>query len=131
MEEAETKQCQTECLDCIHKKAPGNKMHKGNIGCDKPSISVRGEQWGVMNGFFEYPDNFNPVYKKTDCLNVETEQDKSNEIDADLDAEVEEPTEENTDPDVECVTDNYTESHVEEAQDEVEEPDDEEDEDDD
>ena len=63
-----------ECYSCIHKRSVPGNCH---IRCAKPSDKVRdeGDHYGTSQGWFEYPDCFDPVWKGEErCENFEARE---------------------------------------------------------
>lgn len=58
----------TECYSCKHRRSIPNNAH---ILCANPSIFVKGEEYGVKNGWFIYPLMFDPTWKTDRCKNFE------------------------------------------------------------
>lgn len=58
-----------ECIFCKNSKKIFNSNH--HLGCKKPDPKMVGVKRGRENGWFNYPDNFDPVWKEKDCSNFE------------------------------------------------------------
>lgn len=57
-----------ECHFCKHKRTvPGNT----HIKCVDPDPKMKGQSHGISNGWFYYPNLFDPIWKKQDCANFE------------------------------------------------------------
>lgn len=57
-----------ECYLCRHRrKVPGD----AHLQCAKPDPEMTGRRWGVSNGWFLYPINFDPIWKAKLCCNFE------------------------------------------------------------
>lgn len=55
-----------ECWDCKHmREVPGN----AHISCVNPDANMEGHPYGMKNGWFEYSQLFDPVWKMKDCSN--------------------------------------------------------------
>lgn len=59
-----------ECYACKHKRSIKWNAH---IRCAKPDDNMYGDVHGVKNGWFHYPFNFDPVWKKVSCRNFEVD----------------------------------------------------------
>jgi len=58
-----------ECYSCKHREnVPGN----AHIRCAKPDPEMTGNDYGKRNGWFYYPQLFDPTWKTKDCTNYET-----------------------------------------------------------
>lgn len=58
-----------ECFNCVHKREWARDSH---IYCEKPDIEMRGDEYGVRNGWFMYPFRFDPTWKTKSCNNFES-----------------------------------------------------------
>lgn len=57
-----------ECWTCQHKRdVPGN----AHFRCTNPDPDMTGKPYGIENGWFIYPELFDPVWKEKDCANFE------------------------------------------------------------
>ena len=57
-----------DCYKCKNRSPiPGDCHSK----CEKPDPDMTGDKWGIQNGWFGYPYNFDPVWKTKDCANFE------------------------------------------------------------
>lgn len=56
----------TSCYKCVHRKEVPGSAHSR---CDKPDHKMTGSVHGVMNGWFNYPKNFDPVWREVECNN--------------------------------------------------------------
>lgn len=57
-----------ECFDCKHKRFIPGTCH---IKCVKPDLNMSGNLYGKQYGWFNYPSNFDPVWKTKICDNFE------------------------------------------------------------
>jgi hypothetical protein len=64
------------CHKCIHSRSIPGDAH---LQCTKPSITVRGHPYGVNNGWFLYPFNYDPRWMQTDCGNFASKEPESTE----------------------------------------------------
>lgn len=64
---------QGECYSCKYRQGVPGDCH---ISCGKPSRNVRGEEWGIENGWFFYPWNFDPTWKVNLCDNFEEDREE-------------------------------------------------------
>ena len=58
----------TECYICDHKENIPGDCH---IKCKKPDTEMTGDEHGIKNNWFHYPNNFDPVWKTKSCDNFE------------------------------------------------------------
>ena len=59
-----------ECYSCIHRRAvPGNT----HIRCVNPDHEMKGDPYGIINGWFNYPQLFDPIWKNNYCNNFEAQ----------------------------------------------------------
>jgi len=57
-----------ECYICKNRRSiPGN-VH---ISCSKPDPKMKGHGHGIANGWFIYPQNFDPSWKLIKCGNFD------------------------------------------------------------
>ena len=57
-----------ECYRCVHQgEVPGS----AHIRCNRPDSEMAGNSHGIRNGWFNYPNCFDPVWKTKDCANFE------------------------------------------------------------
>lgn len=55
-----------ECYTCIFRsKVPGS----AHSTCRQPDLAVRGNPHGIKNGWFNYPYNYDPIWKLGECRN--------------------------------------------------------------
>jgi len=54
------------CHKCEHKVELPYNTH---IQCIKPDPKMKGEAHGIVNGWFFYPVNFDPIWATKDCEN--------------------------------------------------------------
>lgn len=60
-----------ECWKCKHRRpVPGN----AHIRCANPDPQMTGDPWGIQNGWFFYPQCFDPVWKTRLCNHFEEEK---------------------------------------------------------
>lgn len=57
-----------ECYECKNCYPIPGSCH---VGCSMPSEDIKGEEWGIKNGWFIYPYCFDPVWKKNKCHNFQ------------------------------------------------------------
>lgn len=61
-----TRTPQNECGVCKNKRnIPGD----AHIACANPDLSIKANPHGIRNGWFLYPLNFDPVWKRSLCSN--------------------------------------------------------------
>lgn len=59
------------CYKCIHKRdIPGD----AHVTCIKPDLQMIGNKYGIANGWFFYPLNFDPVWMERVCNNFEEKE---------------------------------------------------------
>lgn len=64
---------QEECYSCVHSRSiPGDCHTK----CVKPDPTMTGDAYGRSNGWFRYPNNFDPTWKTKLCANYEATKPK-------------------------------------------------------
>ena len=57
------------CYECKNKRnIPGNC----HISCAKPDNKMTGKAYGIINGWFFYPYNFDPIWSAKKCSNFES-----------------------------------------------------------
>lgn len=57
-----------DCRGCIHKRTvPGNT----HILCVRPDEDMTGDAYGINQGWFIYPDLFDPIWMTKECCNFE------------------------------------------------------------
>jgi len=67
----EARNIMNECWTCKHRRAvPGN----AHILCANPDQEMKGEMHGIVNGWFNYPWCFDPVWKTRLCNNYEEKE---------------------------------------------------------
>ena len=59
-----------ECYSCEHRRAIPGDAH---ILCAKPDPAIKGNIYAIKAGWFAYPYNFDPVWKKKYCKNYKEE----------------------------------------------------------
>lgn len=60
-----------ECSECAHRRpVPGSAL----ISCSMPDPLMEGLSFGVDQGWFDYPNEFDPAWKMRLCGNYEAEQ---------------------------------------------------------
>jgi hypothetical protein len=63
----------TDCYQCVHRRDAGhNTTHSA---CAKPDPDMTGHPHGIKKGWFQYPRNFDPVWKTRPCANFEARPD--------------------------------------------------------
>jgi len=60
-----------ECWTCIHRRKVRYSAH---ISCNDPSKEMKGDKHGINHGWFNYPLEFDPVWKIVDCENYEPDE---------------------------------------------------------
>lgn len=61
----------SECYDCQYKQnIPGNC----HIKCVNPDPEMTGKTYGMLNGWFNYPFCFDPVWKTKNCANFKEKE---------------------------------------------------------
>ena len=55
-----------ECYDCEHKE---NIDGSSFLRCNNPDYDMMGDKYGIDNDWFDYPESFDPVWKKDECAN--------------------------------------------------------------
>ena len=56
----------TECFSCCFRQnIPGDAHSR----CSNPDPNMEGDRHGIINGWFSYPYNFDPVWKAVLCAN--------------------------------------------------------------
>lgn len=70
MTENKLRQVTDECWSCKHKRSLDWNTH---IRCSKPDRWMTGSRHGIVNGWFTYPIEFDPVWKTKLCSNYEYE----------------------------------------------------------
>lgn len=60
-----------ECYYCKHMAEVPGESH---IRCNNPVSDMKGDKVGVMNGWFNYPFLFDPVWKTKQCENYESKE---------------------------------------------------------
>ena len=69
----EERNIETECWNCKHRQNIPGDCH---ITCDKPDPKMTGVIYGIREGWFNYPWNFDPIWKTKLCTNFEKEESK-------------------------------------------------------
>jgi hypothetical protein len=54
----------TECRECKYKRLIPGEEH---IACAHPDPSMKGHPIGIKRGWFDYPVNFDPIWKLNLC----------------------------------------------------------------
>lgn len=54
------------CWNCENKRSVPGECH---IGCVNPDPEMEGHDLGIRNGWFNYPELFDPVWMKKECSN--------------------------------------------------------------
>lgn len=62
-----------ECFDCLHRRAISGNCH---IMCAKPDPAMIGDDKGKRSGWFTYPINFDPAWKRRACNNFQAAPDE-------------------------------------------------------
>lgn len=57
-----------ECYQCKHRTEVPGSYHSV---CNNPDKEMEGDKHGIKSGWFNYPFNFDPVWKDKDCNNFE------------------------------------------------------------
>lgn len=55
-----------ECYYCEFCKTLPYSAHRK---CTNPDHEMEGDEYGIASGWFDYPGNFDPVWKEKDCAN--------------------------------------------------------------
>ena len=63
------------CYECKNRKTLAGSCHSG---CSKPDLFMTGDSWGISNGWFSYPYNFDPIWMTKKCDNFSLKGDKQN-----------------------------------------------------
>lgn len=59
------------CYNCIYmREVPGN----AHIRCVNPDPNMRGDKYGISNGWFIYPSLFDPILGTKKCVNFERKE---------------------------------------------------------
>ena len=66
-----------ECYSCEHRRTIPGDAH---LECVEPDTEMKGIVYGIMNGWFKYPFNYDPGWKEKDCKNYKGERIKENEM---------------------------------------------------
>lgn len=56
------------CYSCQHRRRVVNSAHSA---CAKPDSRMKGHPHGERNGWFDYPDEFDPIWCASECRNYE------------------------------------------------------------
>ena len=56
------------CYECKHRRT---LFYSAHSGCAKPDPNMVGVEYGIKNGWFNYPSNFDPVWVDVVCANFE------------------------------------------------------------
>jgi hypothetical protein len=59
---------ETNCYKCKHRKELSWSAHSA---CDKPDTEMTGNEHGKRNGWFNYPHNFDPIWRTKECGNFD------------------------------------------------------------
>ena len=59
---------EAKCYQCIHKRTVPGDAH---ISCAKPDSHVKGDLYGIQQGWFYYPVLFDPIWMIIECRNFE------------------------------------------------------------
>lgn len=57
-----------ECYQCVHRRGIAGSCHSA---CANPDSTLEADEHGIRNGWFNYPFNFDPVWKNEFCKNFE------------------------------------------------------------
>lgn len=60
-----------ECFHCIHRADVPGSAH---TRCLYPDPTMQGDEHGIRRGWFDYPENFDPVWKARRCKHFEPKQ---------------------------------------------------------
>jgi len=66
---SENRSIKNECYSCEHRRSIPGDAHSQ---CINPDPKMIGNKNGIRNGWFNYPINFDPVWKQKECNNYET-----------------------------------------------------------
>lgn len=69
MEENEKRNMMDECYSCEHRRTIPGDAH---TRCSNPDPEMTGDEHGIKSGWFNYPENFDPVWKTKFCNNYES-----------------------------------------------------------
>jgi hypothetical protein len=61
----------TDCFKCKYRRNIPGEFH---ISCRKPDPEMIGHVYGINNGWFIYPENFDPVWRAKECANFEEDK---------------------------------------------------------
>lgn len=61
----------TECYTCAYKETVPGTCH---IKCNNPDPEMKGDPYGVRNGWFFYPILFDPTWKMKKCTNCNSSE---------------------------------------------------------
>lgn len=59
----------TNCYKCVYRKKVKGSVHSS---CDKPDPKMKGDSYGIKKGWFDYPYNFDPIWKTKLCNNFKS-----------------------------------------------------------
>jgi hypothetical protein len=62
---------QNECYSCEHRRTCPGDCHSS---CAVPDPNMKGEGYGIQNGWFFYPINFDPTWKIKWCNNYKNKE---------------------------------------------------------
>jgi hypothetical protein len=57
---------ESDCHRCIHRRAIPGSSH---IACAKPDPGMTGTVYSIKNGWFNYPESFDPIWRSKECVN--------------------------------------------------------------
>lgn len=60
----------TNCYKC---KNRGEVFYSAHSSCNNPDTGMTGDEHGRRNGWFNYPNNFDPVWMTKECDNFEAD----------------------------------------------------------
>lgn len=64
---SDSKRMMEEHYECGNRRSLGNSAH---IKCANPDPEMTGDQHGIKNEWFDYPNCFDPVWKTKLCANL-------------------------------------------------------------
>lgn len=59
-----------ECFFCKHRLMIPHNRH---IRCNNPDIAMAGDRKAIIHGWFNYPLDYDPLWKTKECNNFEEE----------------------------------------------------------
>ena len=59
------------CYKCEHERKIEGSSY---VRCEKPDYSLLADQHGVDMGYFNYPNNYDPIWKSSVCKNFKLKE---------------------------------------------------------